>query len=99
MKAWWVHIKEEDWGALLHGETRQKAIYLFMQSFSEADDWRDIRAIRAKDYDDKPVCSQTMWDAYKNGGIYYSTGYDEDGYPILCEHFYNECNCEICKNA
>ena len=101
MKAWFVQNKGDGWGTFLHAETRSKAISRFINMYLEADEWCYIRARRTKDYDDKPINYENMLLAYKNGGMYYSNGYGEDGYDeVICEKFFiNECYCDICKNA
>ena len=99
MKAWWIEIDEE-WGVFLHAETRNKAKYEFTRLGyieNDFDTWKDIRALREKNFDDKPITYENMLKSMKNGGRFYLSGYDENGYEIVDKFFHNECCCEICK--
>jgi hypothetical protein len=99
MKAYFAQYKNEDWGTLIHGETRGKA----KSRFSRCDPsgeyyhgmWNKIQLTRVPGLDDKPF-------TYENGKaadwLYLSEDYDENGRMSISElDWFNDCDCEICK--
>lgn len=90
MKAWFVFI-EDEWGELVHADTRGKAKFEVMCEFN-VDEFISLQAHRVKRLDDKPFTFQNLIDTEWKY-------VDEDGQPLQEIDFYNSCTCEICKGA
>lgn len=88
MKAWFVFVPEE-WGEIVHAETRGKAKAIIMHEFG-VEDFTYMSATRVKGLDDKPITYQNCIDAPFNW-------LDEDGRPLKEIDFYNVCRCEVCN--
>jgi len=96
MKAWMVSWGDPyDGCILIHAETRGKAMHLG-QNELDCDVFIEMRAVRIKGLDDKPITYQNADDV----GFHYTDPEhgDEDGY-MLPEHFTNYCECDICKGG
>ena len=95
-QAYFAKFVNEDWGCLVHGETREKAKHRFMRiepsGWAEHDWWTDIRLRRIPGLDDKPI----TYDSAKEAGFEYEEEAD-DPMPLPPEEFYNFCDCEICR--
>lgn len=90
MKAWFVFIPDE-WGELIHADTRGKAKTLIMQEFG-VDDYLYLGAARVSRLDNVAFTFQHLCQARWNY-------VDEDGKPLKEVDFYNVCKCNICKGA
>ena len=89
MKAWLVFSPDE-WVALVHAETRGKAIISATQIVGSDEYYLDYRAHRKPGLDDKPFTYVNC--AYAD--FYYL---DYTGDIAEEDEFINYCNCEICK--
>ena len=95
MKGWIVWFGD-DVCTLVHADTRGRA-KLLGKGILGSDEFTEMRALRMKGLDDKPITYQNAKDdgfQYTNGG--YSEDGDEDGY-LLPELFTNDCHCDICR--
>lgn len=88
MKAWFVFIPDE-WGELVHAETRGKAKAFIMHEF-DVEQYIDLQATRVKGLDGVPI---TCENAHKANFHYY----DEDGLLLTPDEFPKTCKCEICN--
>lgn len=96
LKAYYGYFKGEDWGTLVHGETRGKAKQRFARcepSGFGSEGWNDIRLQRKPSLDDIPF----TWDNAKKAGFEYLLDDSAHSFPI--EEFVNDCDCEICKKG
>lgn len=87
MKAWFVYISDE-WGELVHAETRGKAKVKVMREF-DVDEYICLGAIRKPKLDNKPFTFENL----EAANFHY---FDEDGEPLTIKDFYNSCKCELC---
>jgi hypothetical protein len=90
MKAWFVFIPDE-WGELIHAETRGKAKVKIMHEFG-VDEFIDLQATRVPKLDGKAF-------TFKNLAEAEFQYLDEDGNPLKEKDLYNACGCEICEGA
>jgi len=93
MKAWFVFILDE-WGELMHANTRGRAKALVMQEFG-VDEFIMLGATRVPKMDDKAFTFKNLDEV----GWHYL---GEDGENLKEIDFYNACKCNICtggKNA
>lgn len=88
MKAWFVFIPDE-WGELVHAETRGKAKALIMSKFG-VEDYTFLGATRVPKLDDLPF----TFDNLNKADWHYL---DEDGNPLPENEFFNVCKCPICS--
>lgn len=92
LKAFIVNYVNGDYVSLVHAETRGKAKKRFDQFYCEGD-FIDIRTRRIPELDNVPF---TFENADK-AGFHFIDGYDDDGNEIICNDFWCECNCVICR--
>ena len=80
-KAWWINPYGEDWGFIVHADTRSDAR---TKGLPLIDEWTEIRATRLQDLDGEIITQALLIDA----------GFPEtwEGLPISVE-----CGCELCK--
>ena len=86
MKAWWINPYGEDWGFIVHADTRSEAR---VKGLSLIEEWTQIRATRLKKLDGKIITLQELLDA----------GFPEtwEGEPISVIGYILECGCDLCK--
>lgn len=87
MKAWFVFIPDE-WGELVHADTRGKAKAFVMAEFG-VDEFIWLGATRVPKMDDIAF-------TYKNLDEHDWHYFDEDGQPLKEIDFFNVCKCDIC---
>lgn len=96
LKAYIANFEGEEWGMLIHGETKGKAKSRFMKcnpiGTTEIDAFKDIRLTRLPGQDNKPF-------TYENAKAAGFEFYEEDGDTPDPDpgNFYNDCDCELCK--
>ena len=85
-KAWWINPYGEDWGFIVHADTRSGAR---VKGLSLIEEWTQIRATRLKKLDGKVITLQLLFDA----------GFPEtwEGEPISVIGYILECGCDLCK--
>ena len=84
--AWWINPYGEDWGLIVHAETRSEAR---TKGLSLIDEWTQIRAIRLPKLDGGLITKQRLLDA----------GFPETwvGLPLSVTGYILDCGCELCK--
>jgi hypothetical protein len=89
MKAYWVQIKDNDWGMYIHAETpgKAKAQYLKVDPDLFSCDFVDLEAHRCKDLDNKPFTDDTMNSAKRY------VGEEWQGKNLWLEW----CSCSLCS--
>ena len=96
MKAYYAYIDGEEWGILVHGETRGKAKLRFYRCEPSGnvgrEDWISIRLRRQPEWDNK------VFEGKDFDEFFDPESYDDQGDGIY-PHQFNECNCELCKGA
>ena len=85
-RAWWINPYGEDWGFIVHAETRSEAR---TKGLSLIDDWTEIRATRLKALDGKIITKERLLEA----------GFPEtwEGLSISVTGYLLECGCKLCK--
>ena len=85
-KTWWINPYGEDWGFIVHANTRSDAR---TKGLSLIEEWTQIRATRLKKLDGKIITLQSLLDA----------GFPEtwEGEPIDVIGYILECGCDLCK--
>ena len=89
MKAWIVSIPDE-WGSLVHADSRGKAIAEVRAHVSNWNDFIDFRAKRIPGLDDIPI----TWKAAAEAGFEYV---NDDGTEFDEIQFTNDCYCHVCR--
>ncbi len=86
MKTWWINPYGEDWGFIVHADTRSEARVM---GLSLIDEWTQIRATRLKKLDGKIITKDALLLA----------GFPEvwEGFPIDATGYLIECGCDLCK--
>ena len=87
-KAWWVTPYGEDWGCIVHADTRAQAR---SKGLGLIDEWNEIRAVRIPELDGKIITKESLLDA----------GFPEEweGMPIYPTGYILECGCDLCKKS
>jgi len=85
-KAYWINPYGENWGFIVHAETRSGAR---VKGLSLIEEWTQIRATRLKKLDGKIITLQALLDA----------GFPEtwEGEPISVIGYILECGCDLCR--
>lgn len=94
---YWSELDGEEWGFLLHAESRGKAKKSFVDWSPDPrigyDHWTEIRVRRVKGLDDKPI----TFDSTQAADFHLV---DENGEEDLDpDEFINFCRCDICRNT
>jgi hypothetical protein len=97
LKAYFARFEGEEWGTLIHGETRGKCKSRFMRcnpmGSPDPDSFQDIRLKRVSGLDGKPF-------TFENAVAANFWFYDEDGETKIedpKEFGFPDCDCEICQ--
>ena len=87
-RAWWISPYGEDWGFIVHADTRSQARN---KGLGLIDEWNEIRAVRIPELDGKIITRGSLLEA----------GFPEEweGYPISPTGYILECGCELCKKS
>jgi hypothetical protein len=95
LKAYWVQIKGDYWGAFLHAESRGKAKQIFLQGYPFLDKpaFTDVQATRVQGADLLDMTPFTD-DTLRLAG-YLAPALGEDIY--VPDSFLHECPCSMCK--
>lgn len=85
-KAWWINPYGEDWGFIVHADTRSEARTKGLPLIEE---WTAIRATRLKQLDGGIITQARLIDS----------GFPEtwEGLRISVTGYLLECGCELCK--
>ena len=88
MKTWWINPYGEDWGFIVHADTRSEAR---VKGLGLIDEWTEIRATRLPTLDGKTITLERLLEA----------GFPEawEGEPISVTGYIMECGCDLCKES
>jgi hypothetical protein len=86
VKTWWINPYGEDWGFIVHADTRSQAR---VKGLGLIDEWTEIRATRLKKLDGNLITKQRLLAA----------GFPEtwEGLPISVTGYILDCGCKLCK--